>query len=109
MVAKTSNYECTSENLNIVPFVIVLDAEMIVSVYIPKIACNNSTSEIIVLETHPKYLGKRFGKTAVHAALTYIKKQCPSGTCGLWVDTFVGPDNRSAVIVWEHLGMKRDQ
>ena len=87
----------------------MLDAGKIVSVCMPKIACDNSTSEIVVLATHPKYLGKGFGKTAVHVTLTYIKQQCPSGTFGLWEDTFVGPDKRTAVMFWDHFGMKRDQ
>ena len=55
---KKSDYECTSDNLDLVPFVIVLNYGKIVSVCIPKFACDNSTLEIVVLATHPEYLGK---------------------------------------------------
>ena len=48
----------------------MLEAGKIVSVAIPKIACDQSTAEILVLATHPEYLGKGYGKTAVHIALT---------------------------------------
>ena len=67
---KGSQYRCTTDNLDLSPFVIVLEAGTIVSVAIPKIACDQSTAEIVVLVTHPEYLGKGYGKTAVHIALT---------------------------------------
>ena len=106
---KGSEYRCTTDNLDLSPFVIVLEAGKIVSVTIPKITCDQSTAEIVVLATHPEYLGKGYGKTAVHIALTYIIQQCHSCTFGLWADTFVGDDGRTAVIFWEHLGMRRDE
>ena len=87
----------------------MLEAGTIVSVAIPKIACDQSTAEIVVLATHPEYLGKGYGKTAVHIALTYIIQHCPSCTFGLWADSCVGDDGRTAVMFWDHLGMRRDE
>ena len=106
---KGAEYECTADDLDLSPFVIVLEAGTIVSVAIPKIAYDQSSAEIVVLATHPNCLGKGYGKTAVHVALTYIIHQCPSCTFGLWADTFVGEDGRNAVMFCEHLGMRRDE
>ena len=106
---KGSEYECTADDLDLCPFVIVLEAGTIVSVAIPKIAYDQRSAEIVVLATHPNRLGNGYGKSAVHVALTYIIHQCPSCTFGLWADTFVGEDGKSAVEFWEHLGMKRDE
>ena len=61
---------CPTDNLDLSLFVIVLEAGTIVSVAIPKISCHKSTAEIVALASHLEYLGKGYGKTAVHIAFT---------------------------------------